>query len=67
MRERVALQSRALLGLQLLADLLIGELRILDLVDQRLARHELKVSVLPGVVGDFKHGVGHELLRALAM
>ena len=60
-------ESRALLGFELLAHLLIGELRILDLVDERLSRHYPQVPVFPSVVCDFEQRIGHQLLRALAM
>src|SRR5262249_21407386 len=65
--ERGAARSRAPLGFELLAHLLIGDLRILDFVDERLSRHHSQVSMFPSVVCDFEQRIGHQLLRAFAV
>src|SRR5262249_44143210 len=66
-RERVAARSRAPLDFELLAHLLIGDLRILDFVDERLSRHHPQFLVFPSVVCHFEQRIGHALLRALAV
>jgi hypothetical protein len=66
-RERVAARSRAPLGFELLAYLLIGDLRILEFVDERLFRHHPQIPVSPSVVCHFEQRIGHELLRAPAV
>src|SRR5215813_3833558 len=65
--ERGAARSRALLGFELLAHLLIGDLRILDFVDERLSRHRSQVPMFPSVVCGFEQRIGHQLLRAFAV
>src|SRR5262249_14834619 len=55
--ERGAARSRALLGFELLAHLLIGDLRILDFVDERLSRHHSQVPMFPSVVCDFEQRI----------
>ena len=66
-RERAGARSGALLCLEFRANVFISELRVLDLVDERLSVQLAKVAMLPTVVGDFELCVGHQLLGTIAV